>query len=102
MSFLRNPGKYQSCSAFSPIVNPSVVPWGIKAFTGYLGDEDKEAWKQYDATELAKTYDGPAAKILIDQGVEDQFLEKELKTENFIAACKENDKLEVEARFQPG
>ena len=45
---LRNPGLYRSVSAFAPICNPTAVPWGIKAFTGYLGDEDKEAWKVCD------------------------------------------------------
>lgn len=145
---LKNPGAYKSLSAFSPICNPSTVPWGIKAFSGYLG-EDREAWKQvqtwgnfstllqrsacgslwwrrgkdgcmwwrrgkdgsawwrrgkggngnlkcvqmeaqaramrrgenptaghrlvhaspqYDATELAKAYDGPSQSVLIDQG----------------------------------
>jgi|APGre2960657444_1045066.scaffolds.fasta_scaffold00025_19 S-formylglutathione hydrolase len=41
---LRNPDSYRSISAFAPICNPSAVPWGIKAFSGYLG-EDREAWK---------------------------------------------------------
>lgn len=45
---LKNPGAYKSLSAFSPICNPSEVPWGIKAFSGYLG-EDREAWKQVRA-----------------------------------------------------
>lgn len=48
---LKHPELYQSISAFSPICNPMNVPWGQKAFSGYLGD-DKEIWKQYDATEL--------------------------------------------------
>src|SRR4051812_7791678 len=34
---LRNPGLYRSVSAFAPIVAPSRVPWGEKAFAGYLG-----------------------------------------------------------------
>jgi S-formylglutathione hydrolase len=36
MLALKNPGKY-SASAFAPIVNPSRVPWGQKAFNAYLG-----------------------------------------------------------------
>ncbi len=55
---LRNPGAYRSISAFSPIAHPSAVPWGHKAFGGYLGD-DRGAWKQYDATELVRRR-GPA------------------------------------------
>jgi len=34
---------------------------------GYLGDKDKEAWKQYDATELMKAYKGPHLPMLVDQ-----------------------------------
>ena len=48
---LKHPDLFKSISAFSPISNPISVPWGQKAFSGYLGD-DKESWKQYDATEL--------------------------------------------------
>ncbi len=33
MLALRHPERYQSASAFAPIVNPSEVPWGRKAFT---------------------------------------------------------------------
>lgn len=43
ISFLKNPGKYRSVSAFAPIVNPVSCPWGQNAFTGYLGS-DKEKW----------------------------------------------------------
>ncbi|EHC36702.1 S-formylglutathione hydrolase [Salmonella enterica subsp. enterica serovar Alachua str. R6-377] len=48
---LKNPGKYTSVSAFAPIVNPSRVPWGIKALTAYLG-EDESAWTEWDSCEL--------------------------------------------------
>jgi S-formylglutathione hydrolase len=40
---LNNPNIYQSVSAFSPIVNPVNCPWGQKAFTNYLG-EDQSFW----------------------------------------------------------
>lgn len=36
--------QYKSISAFAPITHPSQCPWGIKAFTGYLG-VDQETWK---------------------------------------------------------
>ena len=55
---LREPQLYKSISAFAPIANPSAVPWGEKAFSGYLGD-DRAAWKQYDATELARSLSCP-------------------------------------------
>lgn len=82
---LRNPGRYRSVSAFSPIVAPSQVPWGRKAFSGYLGT-DMEAWKPYDATELAAStaWRNP---ILIDQGTADEFLESQLKSHLFTSAC---------------
>ena len=97
---LKNPGLYRSVSAFSPICNPSVCPWGIKAFTGYLG-ADKETWKQYDATELVKTYRGPPLNILIDQGKSDNFLEEQLYPKNFVDACRSNN-VPVVLRMQEG
>lgn len=82
--------RYRSISAFAPIVAPMQVPWGIKAFSGYLG-EDRAAWGQYDATalvrELPDASRGP--QILIDQGLADAFLERELKPQLFEAACDE-------------
>ena len=49
------------------------VPWGEKALAGYLG-ADKNAWKDYDATELLKTFSGPMAPTLIDIGSKDDFM----------------------------
>ena len=74
---LRNPGRYRSVSAFSPIVAPSLVPWGEKAFTAYLGD-DRAAWAGYDATELVKS-SLEKLPILVDQGEADEFLDGQLK-----------------------
>ena len=82
---LKNPGKYRSVSAFSPIVAPSRVPWGEKAFTGYLGP-DRAAWAQYDATELVANA-AERLPLLIDQGEADDFLESQLKPELLEAAC---------------
>lgn len=84
---LRNPGRYQSASAFSPIVAPSQVPWGQKAFTAYLGN-DTEAWKAYDTVELIKA-GRQAPPLLVDQGGADEFLKEQLKPELLQAACKE-------------
>lgn len=82
---LKNPGRYRSVSAFSPIVAPTQVPWGQKAFKAYLGD-DVEAWEQYDAACLIE---GASQRlpILIDQGDADSFLAQQLKPELFQAAC---------------
>ena len=55
-------GWCRSISAFAPICNPSQVPWGKKAFSGYLGD-DQSQWKQYDAVELLRSYSGPQLEV---------------------------------------
>ena len=85
---LRHPGKFRSVSAFAPVVAPSQVPWGIKAFTNYLGD-DREAWKAHDAAALmsAQVKAPYPGGILIDQGLDDKFLDEQLKPELFEAAC---------------
>jgi len=83
---LRNPDKFESISAFSPIVNPMNAPWGEKAFNGYLGSNQDE-WKNFDSCELLKTGKLHASKILIHQGANDEFLEKQLLTENFSKAA---------------
>ncbi len=99
MIALRNPGRYRSVSAFSPIVAPSQVPWGEKALTAYLG-EDREAWKRYDTAELlqATTEKLP---LLIDQGDADEFLENQLKPELLQAAAKATGH-PLTLRMQPG
>ncbi|MGY1408113.1 S-formylglutathione hydrolase [Luteimonas sp. A611] len=82
---LKNPGRYRSVSAFSPIVAPSQVPWGEKAFSAYLGD-DREAWKQYDAVELVKSAP-ERLPLLVDQGGGDEFLDGQLRPQLLQAAC---------------
>ncbi len=84
---LKRPETYKSVSAFSPIVAPSQVPWGEKAFTAYLGP-DRPAWAEYDACALVRKRPS-AADILIDQGEADQFLAEQLRPELFEAACAE-------------
>jgi len=89
---LKNPGCYRSISAFAPIVAPMQCPWGQKAFSAYLGD-DHSAWSEYDATELmTNARDRSAyAPILIDQGLDDDFLTEQLMPEKFSAACETVD-----------
>ncbi len=84
---LRHPGKYRSVSAFAPIVAPSQVPWGQKAFLKYLGST--EEWSKYDACELVgqNPFKGT---ILIDQGLDDKFLPGQLKPELFDEACRQS------------
>jgi len=89
MLALRNPDIYRSVSAFAPIAAPTRCPWGEKAFTGYLGD-DREAWKEYDASELvARASSKFAEGILVDQGLADQFLAEQLYPDVFEAACRD-------------
>lgn len=86
---LKEKGKFQSISAFAPIVHPTACSWGQKAFKGYLGEEP-HAWSAYDATELVKTGARHKQTILIDQGAQDEFLEKgQLLTDHFEEACTE-------------
>lgn len=68
---LKHPDLYRSVSAFSPITNPMNCPWGIKAFSLYLG-EDKANWSRYDSCELLKSADS-VPPILVDQGSADSF-----------------------------
>lgn len=89
--YFKYPTMFKSCSAFSPIVAPSQVPWGIKAFQIYLGDNQEE-WLKHDACNLAKTAHNAYsnASILIDQGLDDQFLQEQLKPNLFEDACKKS------------
>ena len=84
----KNPDIYKSVSALSPIVAPTQVPWGQKAFSAYLGSEESR-WAKHDASKLvrqAKT----DAHILIDTGTSDQFLDEQLTPQIFIDACKDS------------
>lgn len=83
---LRNPEKFRSISAFSPICAPMQCAWGKKAFEAYLGS-DKDAWCNYDSSFLL-TQVSKCLPIKIDQGSADQFLNDQLKPDIFIAAAK--------------
>ena len=97
---LKNPDDYRSVSAFSPICNPIKCGWGEGCFSTYLGD-NKELWKNYDATELIKS-GATVSSILIDQGTADEFYDEgQLLPENFQAACKEANQT-LTLRMQEG
>jgi S-formylglutathione hydrolase len=96
---LKHPERYRSVSAFAPIVSPINCPWGVKALTGYLG-EDRAAWRPYDACALIE--DGArVADILVDQGEADSFLTGQLKPELLEAACAKAE-IPLTLRRQPG
>jgi len=83
---LKRPDIFKTCSAFAPICAPAKCPWGEKAFTNYLGN-DRNTWTNYDASYLVKI-NGAGPEILIDQGLGDSFLKKELHPHLFEEACK--------------
>jgi len=96
---LRNPERFQSVSAFSPIVAPSQVPWGQKALGGYLGDH-AQAWRRHDAVALIE--DGARfPEILVDVGTGDPFLADQLRPELLEAACAQAG-IPLTLRLQPG
>ena len=82
---LKNPQRYSSVSAFSPIVNPVNCPWGQKAFTAYLG-ADQSNWSEYDSCMLIS---GCREKppLRVDQGLDDEFLDEQLKPERLQQAA---------------
>jgi S-formylglutathione hydrolase len=82
---LKNPGLYQSVSAFAPIAAPMHCPWGVKAFSGYLG-EDQAAWAQHDASALIAA-GARAPHLLVDQGLADKFLAEQLHPQRLEDAC---------------
>ncbi len=91
---LRNPDLYSSVSAFSPILTPSFVPWGQKAFRTYLGKE-QNTWAEFDPVQLilaGKKVD----EILIEQGLSDPFYPEQLKPESFAEVC---EKMNVKVRI---
>lgn len=96
---LRNPGMFRSVSAFSPVVAPSQVPWGEKAFSAYLGD-DRDEWKQWDATALVANA-SERLPLLVDQGDADNFLDEQLRPQLLQQAC-EAAGHPLTLRMQPG
>lgn len=86
---LRYPSRYRSVSAFAPIVAPSQVPWGDKALSNYLGS-DRSAWRGHDAVALIEDR-ARVEELLVDIGLSDPFLERELRPELLEQACAEAD-----------
>ena len=89
MIALRNPDRYQSVSAFSPINNPVNCPWGQKAFSAYLG-KDTHTWREYDASLLMREA-SQHVPALVDQGEADDFLAEQLKPEVLEAVARSNN-----------
>ncbi|ATM92341.1 TPA: S-formylglutathione hydrolase [Klebsiella aerogenes] len=98
---LKNPGRFTSVSAFAPIVNPCKVPWGQKAFSAYLGN-DEANWQEWDSCALMQASQaGDAIPTLIDQGDADQFLGTQLQPAVLAEAARQKQ-WPLSLRIQPG
>ncbi|KAE8542878.1 S-formylglutathione hydrolase [Cryptococcus gattii VGV] len=94
--YLKNPGLFKSASAFAPICNPAVVPWGTNAFSNYLSSSS--SWLDHDSSALLSEFAGEP-KILVDVGTDDQFLKQgQLQPQTLEKAGKKG----VEVRMQDG
>jgi len=96
---LKNPARYRSVSAFSPICNPVICGWGQGCLGTYLGG-DQELWKTYDATELIRS-GAESLPLFIDMGSEDEFLETQLHPQNLVTVCKQRG-ISINLRMQEG
>lgn len=102
---LRYPGRFRSVSAFAPIVAPSRVPWGKKAFANYLGP-DEELWHRHDTYSLLSSGSLLSSartipELLIDVGDADPFLDEQLKPDLLRGSCSEAG-VHLTLRMQPG
>ena len=101
---LKNPERYCSVSAFSPICSPINCPWGQKALSNYIGDESQGHWNNQDTVELVKTADDQLKQsmpVLVDQGDADNFLAEQLNTQLLIDTA-EQEGFPMRIRFQSG
>ncbi|MBL0514989.1 S-formylglutathione hydrolase [Aeromonas media] len=87
---LREPGRYRSVSAFSPISHPSRAPWGQKALGAYLGNNPL-LWQEWDACQLLRHHDSQPLPTRVDVGLDDPFLTEQLGIDALaeIATAKE-------------
>ena len=96
---LKNPDKFKSVSAFSPIVSPMNCPWGEKALSNYLG-ENRQDWRACDSCALISAA-ATHLPMLVDQGEADDFLDGQLKTDLLVQAA-EKAEYPMLVRYQPG
>ena len=87
---LKRPDIWSTLSAFAPVAAPTQCPWGRKAFGHYLGAEEA-AWAEWDASCLlaSRGWSSERRPILVDQGLEDAFLDEQLHPEALESACAE-------------
>jgi len=97
ISALKNPGRYQSVSAFAPIANPVNCPWGEGCLGAYLGS-NKETWQQWDSVCLLES-GADCPPLLVDQGGSDNFLEEQLSFPQLRTVCEKRG-LDATLRLQ--
>ncbi|WP_080145495.1 S-formylglutathione hydrolase [Marinilactibacillus piezotolerans] len=86
---LKQSKRFESISAFAPILTPTAVPWGEKAFSAYLGIE-KSAWNEWDSTHLIQQAE-IVPPIFITQGTADNFYDVQLVETDFLKAAENKD-----------
>ncbi|MEZ5705942.1 MAG: alpha/beta hydrolase-fold protein [Burkholderiaceae bacterium] len=74
---LRHPGRFRSLSAFAPICAPTQCPWGHKAFTGYLGQDERPGARTMPACSW-RVRPRPPPGIPGGSGLADKFLAEQL------------------------
>ena len=88
---LKNPDMFTSVSAFAPVSNPMNSPWGQKAFTLFLGN-NQDNWEQYDPCHLLKNYKhSKRLNILVDQGSKDQFLGIQFHSDSLVNSAEHSN-----------
>ncbi len=95
---LKNPNKYKSVSAFAPVVDPARSSWGAYALPRYF-EEDMEKAKQYSSQALIEEAYKFPGKILIDQGLADEYLNKHIHLDEFELACRASGQ-ELEIKYR--
>lgn len=96
----KHPNYFKSVSAFAPICAPTECPWGEKAFSHYLGSNNRLEWAKHDATQLLLSKGQLFDEILIDQGLKDQFF-SQLNPEKYQKACNKVGQ-KITLRFHEG
>lgn len=87
---LKYPTKFQSCSAFAPIVSPSTCDWSRKGFAAYLG-ADESSWAKHDTVKMIQSGKRFRQEVLVDQGSADGFLNEGLKPWLLKEICEKED-----------
>lgn len=87
---LNEPQRYAAIAAFSPVCAPMQVLWGQQAFATYLGDHEN-LWQHYDACELLRNSPGSEKlpPIRVEQGLDDGFLDEQLRPDLLEQAASE-------------